>query len=122
MSRDELDALELRAELYPLLDEHYINGRLRAEMLDDPGRALALFRVAARPQIRRPAAFVISRWRSPRAGLPHERRDVRAGPDAPPSLAALELAWSLREPVRELVLPLLAAGIAKHGGFNRLRP
>jgi len=119
---DELERLELRARLHAELDELDVTGRLRDEMTDEPEAALRLVRRARRARgVRNPAALLVSLWRGRRAPPPARPAEPELVVDAPPDLDALEQAWALSPPVRELVLKLLAAAIHRHGGYEQMR-
>ena len=124
---DELEQLRARRDLFPLLEELEIVGRVRKQMLAEPVAALAVLDHALLARgVRNRAAFAITRWRAlrERAGvsLLPELEPEREREACPVDLDALEQAWS-REPsfAGELVLRLIAAALHAHGGYAALR-
>lgn len=112
--------MRLRARLYDLLDELDIIGEPRAAMIDDPERALPILESSRRARgVRSIAAVAIARFRRPDPPAPEPEPELD---DGPPSLAAIEFAWSKSADVQAMVLPLMAASIERHGGFRNLSP
>ena len=114
----------VRMDVYRLMDELQITGQIRDSMLMDPDRAKAVLEHArAAHSIRNPAAYANSLWRQgydPRDRyVPPEELDDEGGP---PSLSALEFAWS-RPPslVGEALMDLMAVAVARHGGFHAMQ-
>jgi len=108
------DYLRLHAEL----DALDIFGAMRSEMLGDPDRAFALVDMVKRQKgLRNPGGFAVARWRDGygrlRAVPPAEPVEL---PDEPPTLSAIEYAWS-REPsiAMQACLTLMAAAVRRHG-------
>jgi len=123
---DELERLRLRRDVNGYLDELDIRSpAIRSEMLDEPERALRILDTASSaPRIRNRAAFAIARWRDRdrRSAEPAVLEITEDEELVPPTLDVLELQWS-QEPsfVGGLVLKLMAAAIARAGGFEELR-
>jgi hypothetical protein len=131
---DELELLAARARVNELVDELAIDSmRLRDEMLDNPGRAIAVLEHARRARgIRNPASFAIARWRAGadpriRARQPASLASHLAShldemeATGAPTLEALEFAWHLEDessPVAEPMLRLLACAIERNGGMR----
>lgn len=127
----DVDGLEARARVYELADGLGIySNPLRAEMADEPGRAIAVLELAlSSPRIRNRAAFAIARWRagadprsdSERARLRLDRElvDAELAPAGAPTIEALELAWSLEDEGSLVAMPMLAmmvVAIERAGG------
>ena len=114
-----------RERLFSLLDELGIeSGRIRASMLEDADRAIAVLEHAKGSSgIRNPASFAIANWR---AGFdPRARRSIQAPrvelEEAAPALSAIELAWHLEERGSQaaiFVLTLMSSAIGRTGGFR----
>lgn len=116
-----MDDFRTKLRLYELLEQLDITGRIRAEMVEEPERALRVLEAAIRARgARNRAALAVSRWQAEPFDAPRplpQRIEV----DEPPTLAALEHAWSTSPNVQQMVLPLIARGIERHGGFQRLK-
>lgn len=119
----DVDEFRAKLRLYELLERLDIGGRIRDEMIREPARALRVLEAAVRARgVRNRAALAVSRWKASELPAFVCNVDESAGlADAPPTLAALEHAWSKSENVQAIVLPLIARGIERHGGFGRLK-
>jgi len=117
------DELVDRARVSELLDALDISGPVSSDMLDHPGRAYAVLSHAQRARgVRNRAAFAIARWRSSRPRPPAPPAADSEPVSEPPSLVALEHAWSLEpSPVGAAILRLMALALEKHGGFGPLQ-
>jgi hypothetical protein len=125
------DILQSRARVRRLTAElGIVSDAITAAMLDDPGRAVrVLDRAKTARGIRDRAAFAVGMWRNgwglPAPVLPPPVSDFDEG--GPPSLSALEYAWSRGwggrddHAVGDALLYLMAAALAKHGGFRQLQ-
>jgi hypothetical protein len=117
--------VEVREEAFELASELGISGDLRLQMLAEPERAVAVLRHArSAPGVRNPAALAVVNWRNgfdPRRP-PVVEKAIELPPPAPPSLSALEYAWSLdRSEWAGLLLRSMSAAIALAGGFENLQ-
>lgn len=104
-----------------LTGELFIIGQVRDQMRADPERAAAVLTYAlGAPRIRNRAGYAVAAWRSgfdPRPAQPPPAAEL-----GPPSLAALEHAWSLEpSPVIHVWLQAMAVAIARAGGFKNLQ-
>lgn len=99
-----------------------IAGPVELAMLTEPERAVAVLEYARRARhVRSPAALAIARWR---AGF--DPRPVELEPPVaaagPPTLAAIEHAWSLEPaPFAGLLLRCMAFALERAGGFAELQ-
>lgn len=126
MSDDaELERLRLKARALDLLDELGIYGRLREEMLRDPERAIAVLEYAVgEPGIQNPASFAISSWRrgdDPRKRSASARAREELPQEQPPTLSALEYAWSREgSAVGGALLKMMSHSIERAGGMVKV--
>lgn len=92
---------------------------------EDPVRGLAVLELADRQRgrLRNLRSFVLARYRAGDQAPRPSRGSVTSGPgdrgEQPPTLAALELAWSLDA---RLVVDVMAIAIGRCGGISTLRP
>ena len=127
MSHDEeLERLRLKARVLDLVDELAIlSDRLRAEMLADPERAIAVLEYALdEPNVKNPASFAIASWRTgadPRRRSSSSSAREELPTEEPPTLSALEYAWSReRSPIGETLLRMMAFSIERNGGATAM--
>jgi hypothetical protein len=115
---------ELYARAYELTQELDISGLIRLEMLAEPELAVAVLEHAlASPRIRNRAGFAVANWKAgfdPRPSSPSEEEpELELGP---PTLEALEHAWSLEpSPPVSALLAAIAAALTHFGGFAPLQ-
>lgn len=115
------DEAPLEVRLEALLDQARVNSAQRFELRRDPVLAIELLDYAlARPKIRKPAAYVVDRFRRRRAPSWATPSAADAQEDAP-TLDQLEFAWSV-ESMPAAALYAIGDAIAAHGGFARLKP
>lgn len=120
----ELERLRLKARALDLLDELGIGGKVRDEMIADPARAIAVLeRAASSAHVKNPAALAIANWKRGH-GKPHGRSrldELDETPEQPPTLSALEYAWSrARSPIGESLLSMMAFSIERNGGATAM--
>jgi hypothetical protein len=125
---DDLERLRARRDLYDALEDLEVAPSVRDEMVADPEAALKVLGGARQAKgVRNLAAFVTSRWKQYRA---RPRLPFQAPPPdpaeyvpGPPTLSALEYAWSRDpSPMMDALLAAMAASIGQHGGFEAMRP
>jgi hypothetical protein len=124
----DLDAIRARARVYVALDALEIYGPVRAQMVADPVRALAVLdRVMHSVGVRNRAAFAVASWRraTARPDTPRRLVEATAQPELevePPELESLEYVWAQpASDVGNLILRLIATALARHGGFEAMR-
>lgn len=122
---DDLAAMRARRKLFGALDDLGIDGRIRAEMIDDPERALSVLASAhrRRRRIRNLTGYVVHLW----IRLDRRRPPAPDPEPGPPTLATLEYAWHLQDqapgsPLIAAMIDAYAIAIARNGGLARLRP
>jgi len=123
---DELEELERKAHALALMDELGIYGRMRDEMRTDVDRAIAVLTHARDARgARNRAALAIANWRrgaDPRPGSSSRAMEAEPDPpEQPPSLSALEYAWSLpASPIATAVLAMAGYSIERNGGASAM--
>jgi hypothetical protein len=106
-------ALELMAELG-------IYGRVRVEMLADVDRAVSVLEAAKSSGARNRAALATVLWRQGAASTPPPA-EVDEPTEEPPTLSALEFAWSREaSPIHSTLLAMMGYSLARRGGFERM--
>jgi len=118
---DGLAMLALEQRVAQLLDELRVEGSIRREMLDEPRAAYAILVYVQDLPVKNPATQAIRFWAQRRRPQP----PLEGGP---PTLSALEFAWSRDtlpdgepNPAVSALLKLMAAAITRHGGFAQLQ-
>ena len=120
----EHELAHFRAKLDPILDGFEVVGPVRAEMVADPERALRIAEHVLNSRgVRKAGALMIHLWRQSSA-TPEAPEAPEAEESAPPTLSALEYAWSrdgYGTPLFDTLLGAMASAIAAAGGFAAIR-
>jgi len=124
----DIDPLLLRAiqeRVAQLMDEIGLQGSIRSEMLASPREAYPVLIFVVDMPHTKSRAIQARRWWAKRK--PEPRPAPLAG-EGPPTLSALEFAWSRDtlpdgepNPAVTALLKLMAAAITRHGGFAQLQ-
>lgn len=116
-----------KARALDLMDElGILSGRIRDAMLEDVERAVAVLQHAkSAPHVRNPASLAIANWRRGADPRPRARSRTfeleREVTEQPPTLSALEFAWSRdRSPIGGALIAMMGYAIARSGGASAM--